>query len=60
MNNEFFYCYSPRLKNHLLSKGERFICVGVHERTGKKFWLFPQTERLGEILTEWKSRKVAQ
>jgi hypothetical protein len=57
VNEQYFYCYSPRLKERLLAEGERFICVGLNESTGKKFWLFPQTERLGEVLTDWKARR---
>lgn len=59
MVNGFFYCYSPKLKARLLDAGERFICVGLHETTHKKFWLFPQTERLSEVLTEWGANKPA-
>lgn len=56
MNKSYFFCYSPRLKERLLAEGERFICVGFNERTRSKFWLFPRTEKLNEVLTEWKSR----
>ena len=57
MNRNYFYCYSPKLKGRLLNEGERFICVGINENTGKKFWLFEQSEKLSEVLTEWKQRK---
>lgn len=57
MNRDYFFCYSPKLKERLLAEGERYICVGIHEKTGKKFWLFPQTKRLGEVLAEWSKRK---
>lgn len=55
-SDRFFYCYSPPLKDRLLDKGERFICVGLHEKTRKKFWLFERTDNLNEVLTEWGRR----
>ncbi|WP_181349406.1 hypothetical protein [Thalassobacillus sp. CUG 92003] len=57
MNEQYFYCYSPRLKGRLLNEGERFICVGLNEKTGKKFWLFKQTDKLTGVLSEWKREK---
>ncbi|CAH0304644.1 hypothetical protein SRABI82_04680 [Priestia megaterium] len=57
MSNQYFYCYSPKLKARLLDGGERFICVGLHETTGKKFWLFAKTEKLAEVLTDWNTSK---
>lgn len=53
----YFYCYSPILKARLIDAGERYICVGLHEKTGRKFWLFIQTDKLGDILAEWSARK---
>lgn len=61
MNNDYFYCYSPNLKAKLLTAGERFICVGINETTQRKFWLFAQSDRLSEVLSEWTAlRKQAQ
>lgn len=57
--NKYFYCYSNNLKNRLLEEGERFICVGINERSNKRFWLFEQSEKLSEVLTDWKERKTA-
>ena len=58
MDNEtYFYCYSPQLKTKLLTEGERFICVGLNESTQRKFWLFKQTEALGEVLAKWSDAK---
>jgi len=55
---DFFYCYSPRLKQSLLDAGERFICVGLNESTGRKFWLFPQNERLSDVIATHKATRV--
>lgn len=58
-NGGYFYCYSPNLKSRLLNEGERFICVGLNEKTKRKFWLFEQNNKLGEVLTEWRREKAA-
>lgn len=55
--NNYFYCYSPKLKAHLIDAGERFVCVGLHETTHRKFWLFQQSDRLSELLAQWAANK---
>lgn len=55
--NNYFYCYSPKLKAHLLDVGERFICTGLNEKTHSKFWLFVRNDNLDEILTDWHASK---
>lgn len=42
----FFFCYSARLKRALDAQGFRYICVGINERTGTKFWLYWGTPEL--------------
>ncbi len=59
MNNEFFYCYSPKLKQRLLDAGERFICVGLNEKADRRFWLFKQNSNLSAVLTDWHRNKPA-
>lgn len=56
--NDYFYCYSPRLKSRLLDEGERFICVGINEKTDRKFWLFKNSEKLNGVLDAWRREKV--
>jgi hypothetical protein len=51
--NDYFYCYSAKLKQQLLNGGARFICVGVNENTGRKFWLFEKNPLVQAVLTEW-------
>lgn len=58
MNRDYFYCYSPRLKDRLLDEGERFICVGLNENTRKKFWLFENTPKLAEVMNVWRREKA--
>lgn len=59
-NESYFYCYSPQLKTKLLAEGERFICVGLNESTQRKFWLFKQTDLLGEVLAKWSDSRRQQ
>lgn len=50
MSNEIFYCYSPKLKNELLSIGERYVARNLHPNTKKFYWLFLRTDKLKEYL----------
>ena len=50
--SDYFFCYSARLKNRLLDAGERYICVGLNESTKRKFWLFPQSDTIGEVIAD--------
>lgn len=54
---DFFFCYSPRLKQRLLDAGERFICVGINESTQRKFWLFTQNETVGKTIEAHKATR---
>lgn len=55
MGNGFFYCYSPLLSDHLQASGLRYICVGINENTGKKFWQYARGEELDAAITEWQA-----
>lgn len=44
----FFFCYSSRLKRALESHGFHYVCVGLNERTGAKFWLYIGTDELND------------
>ncbi|MCM3314885.1 hypothetical protein M3626_21035 [Psychrobacillus sp. MER TA 17] len=59
MEQRYFYCYSPRLATRLIEAGERYICVGLNEKTHKKFWLFPQSNGLDNVLDEWRASRPA-
>lgn len=53
MNDEYLFCYSPPMLHFLRAKGHRYICVGVNERTGGRFWLFAKNETLRQSLDEY-------
>ncbi len=52
--SDIFYCYSPKLKDELLSIGERYIAKNLHPKTNKFYWLFLKNNNLKEYLTKRK------
>jgi len=57
MQNEFYYCYSPRLHVFLQNAGQRYICVGLNEKTLRKFWQYPRNIELDALLKEWQANR---
>lgn len=56
--SELFYCYSPKLKNHLVHKCKiKYLHKGFHEQRERWFWVFTRTEKLNDGLTEWSLTK---
>lgn len=55
--DKIFYCYSKPLKDFLIENNERFIVKSIHEKTGKKYWVFIGTKKLNNLLTVWRDRK---
>lgn len=55
-NNEkrYFYCYNARLRKYLDQNGTRWVGKGVSKTTGKPYWKFERTARLGRLLEEYK------
>lgn len=41
---DYLYCYSVKMRDFLLERGHRYICVGINERAGTRFWLFEKTD----------------
>lgn len=60
-NIEVFPCYSIPLMQFLTKeKGIRYLIVGLNQYNHDKFWLFAQSERLGEALVEWRERRPSK
>ncbi len=57
MSNAYLFCYSPAMFRFLVSAGHRYICVGVNERTGGRFWLFEKSDAVRRSLDEYSDRK---
>lgn len=50
----FFYCYSPKLFHYFIKRGFKYICSGLNESTGIKFWQFSGTTELNKALAEYR------
>jgi len=50
---DFLYCYSVKMRDFLIDKGHRYICVGLNERTDTRFWLFEKTDMVRKSLDEY-------
>lgn len=50
---DFYFCYDKKVAKYLrYDKGIEFITVARHDKTGKRFWLFLQSEELSKALSE--------
>lgn len=53
MSNKYFFCYDKKIMKYLkYDNGIPFITSALHEKTGKKFWLFEQSSELKEALSK--------
>jgi len=50
---EFLYCYSVRMRDFLMGRGHRYICVGINERSDTRFWLFEKTDEVVKSLDKY-------
>jgi hypothetical protein len=50
---DFFKCFSGKLKKFLLEQGNDYIMKADNCLTHRTFWLFPRTELLDKSLTMW-------
>jgi len=57
MSNAYLYCYSPGMFHFLRAKGLRYICVGINEKTGGRFWLFAKDDAVRRALDEYTAIK---
>lgn len=55
--NDFFYCYSPNLKDWFTDNGLPYISNDIHKITGKKYWVFKGGRVLELLLNEYRQNK---
>ena len=55
--NRYFYCYSYPLKEFFVSNGLIFVTAAINQSTGKRYWLFEGTEKLNDLLEQWRLNK---
>ena len=50
--SKYFFCYSLTLHNFIHNTFKiPYICAAKNEKDNRKFWLYEQSEKLGEALT---------
>lgn len=54
---KYFSCYSPNLKNYLVTNGFDVIASFVHVRENKTCWVFERTGELCVYLEQWTDNK---
>lgn len=55
--NKYFYCYSYPLKEFFMKHGLQYIVVANNQSTGKQYWMFEGSEKLNNLLQEWRTNK---
>lgn len=55
--DDLLFVYSATLFHFLKANGQRYICTGLHEKSGNKFWLFEKTDGVKSLLDEYDERK---
>ena len=48
-----YVCYSVNLYNRFKNKGIKYFIKGLNESTDKCFWIYPKTQKVKNILTDW-------
>lgn len=54
---EYFSCYSPNLKEYLVSNGFEVVASFVHIRENKTCWVFEKSDELSVYLERWSKNK---
>lgn len=54
---EYYSCYSPRLKDDLLSNGYDIYDEFTHLKTTNHCWVFERNDSLNKFLTQWSELK---
>jgi hypothetical protein len=55
--NRYFYCYSYPLKEFFKKNGIGYITAAQNKTTEKTYWLFEGSEKLNNLLQEWRLNK---
>ena len=55
--DNYFYCYSPKLKKELKTIGEHYISKGINPSSNRTYWLFSKTDSLSSYLESRKKTK---
>lgn len=55
--SKYFYCYSRRLKDFLGIFGIKYLSIGIHPKTQKKYYLFEKNSQIDFLIEEWNKIK---
>jgi hypothetical protein len=55
--DRLFYCYSTHLKDFFVKHGLRFLHMGMHNKTQRKFYVFDGNEQLNSLLQQWRLQR---
>lgn len=50
----YFYCYNPKLRKFLGLADLRWEKRGVHKYTGRTYWTFKHSDKLNELIQDYK------
>lgn len=57
MDHQYFYCYSPKMKQFFCDNGLRYITKSVHDKTNKPFWVFESSNKITDLLELWRRNR---
>ena len=49
-------CYNKYLKKDLGEHGEISWCKGINEKSGSKFWIFMNSEKLNKLIENYNKK----
>lgn len=55
--HRYFYCYSYPLKEFFTKHGLNYVTAAINQSTNKRYWLFEGTDKLNDLLNQWRLNK---
>lgn len=55
--DKYYFCYSQNLMKFLKDNNEEWICIGVNDKTNRKYWLFEKSDSLKKLLGMFTEKK---
>lgn len=55
--DKYYFCYSQNLMKFLKDNNEEWICIGVNDKTNRKYWLFEKSDSLKKLLGIFTEKK---
>ena len=57
MKEQLYMCFDQKLKWYLLNNGCHYLFVAASAKSGDKFWLFENNERLKFLIQRFRQQK---